>query len=128
VTRHCLIRSDLADVVRAASQLHGKDVDEAGAATTDSLHWRYAPGTAPDKTVRWRSRVVDGSVVSWCLEVEQGANGVLAHLSASALGGPVARLPRRLRCLTLQAWSARELAGLAEAINPSAERWARPRY
>jgi len=109
-------------VLDSAVQLHGAHRGDCGAGVTDFPHWRYQTGATTDRTVRWRSRLADGSVVSWSLEVEQGANGVLAHLSAAAVAGPMTRLPPGLCRVALRAWTGVELAGIAKATEPSTAR------
>ena len=119
MTKHCLIRSTLAAVLKSAAQRHAQDDLDSGTGIANLPHWRYKPGASTDKTVVWRSGAADGSIVNWCLEVEQGANGVLAHLSAVAVAGPMTRLPRSVGRFALQAWTGVELHGLAKVTESS---------
>jgi hypothetical protein len=112
MTSHCLVRCSPERLLGHASQRHvGRRVDPVGPVP----RWRY-PDPPADRSTCWCTRLPDGSVVGWCLEVEPGANGVLAHLSAALVTGRLARLPRTVQRLALRRWTEHELAGLARAV------------
>jgi hypothetical protein len=121
MTTHRLIRCTLDHLLQHAGRL---DPVAAEPVTdgTDFPHWRYGPDAPGDRVARGRTRWPDGSVVTWCLELEPGANGVLAHLSADAAAGPLHRLPRPLCRLALRSWSGRHLTRLARAAEATATR------
>ena len=116
MTSHRLIRSDGELLLRHACRLHpGATGSDAG--VTRAAHWR---GRAPvaGRHACWRTRLPDGSVLSWCLEVEPGANGILAHLTVAPLAGRLTRLPGAVARWALHPWAQRELAVLARAVEP----------
>ncbi len=57
--------------------------------------------------------------IGWCLELERGATGVLAHLSAEPLGHAGLPVPAPLVRLALDVMAERELASLAQQVAPS---------
>lgn len=116
VTSHRLIRCSSTDLLGHASDRHAQQPTVSGPGERAVPGWRYGEDPPPDKATQWCSRLPDGSLIRWTLEVEPGANGVLAHLSAAATAGPVRRLPARVRRLALQAWVVRELSLLAQSV------------
>lgn len=123
MTSHRLVRCPAPRLLEHVAAVRPEPLTDAERALLP--HWRHRP-PLPDRSVVWRYRLPDGSVLGWCLEVEQGANGTLAHLSAGAVSGPVTRLPRPLQRLALGAWTGRELAGLARAVEDGDSHRPRP--
>ena len=113
MTSHRLVRCPVPRLLEHVAAVHPELLSDAERALLP--HWRDRP-PLPDRSVIWRYRLPDGSMLGWCLEVEQGANGTLAHLSAGPVTGPATRLPRPLQRLALRTWTDRELAGLARAV------------
>jgi hypothetical protein len=116
MTRHRLVRCQAAALLTEVSRRHvgGKarvmrtnPVDAAGATPP----W-LGRSNSQHPAVQWRLRLPGGRWLDWWLEVEQGANGVLAHLSALPSWHPSSVLPSRLSRLALEAWTAHELAVL----------------
>ena len=119
MTSHRLIRCEPARLVHHASQVHASQVRSAAAPARELKRWRYGDPPA-GCSADWRTRLPDGSVLGWCLEVEQGANGALAHLTAAPVAGPLLRLPDGVQRLALLPWTERELTALARAVEPAA--------
>jgi hypothetical protein len=113
MTSHGLVRCSPERLLAHASQQHRPPGADEPATTLAG--WRYDDRPA-DRSTSWRTRLPDGSLVEWCLEVEPGANGALAHLSASLAAGRMARLPARLQRLALRRWTGHELAVLAREV------------
>jgi hypothetical protein len=112
MTSHGLVRCSPERLLGHATQLHGAvSPDEVGAYP----RWRYAEPPA-DRSACWCTRLPDGSLVAWRLEVEPGANGVLAHLSATLVAGRLARLPGTVQRLALRRWTEHQLMRLARAV------------
>ena len=75
----------------------------------------------PRPVARWRLHVTGDRWLDCWLEIEQGANGVLAHLSAAPAPGTTWPLPsRRVSRIALEAWTAHELAVLARGAESAA--------
>ncbi|SDS43448.1 hypothetical protein SAMN04488543_1722 [Friedmanniella luteola] len=118
MTRHRLIRCDPAQLVRHASTVHATAPDRSAAG--DHLQrWRYRVPPA-GTTTGWLTRLPDGSVLGWCLEVEPGANGALAHLTVAVVAGRLTLLPVTVQRLALAPFTERELTALARAVEPVA--------
>lgn len=112
MTSHGLLRCSPERLLAQASTRHGC----GGVHLLDTgPRWRDGSGR-PDRSTCWRTRLPDGSVLGWRLEVEQGANGVIAHLSAAVVSGRLARLPPKLQRLALLPWTEHELAVLTRAV------------
>jgi hypothetical protein len=121
-TSHRLIRCKSDTLLREAAHLHQPLSPAVAVQPSTFPSWRYPAGNAPEFTTRWRTQFPGGSAIGWCLEVEQGANGVLAHLSAAPLSGPLRRVPDVVSRRALRALAWRELgslARLAEVIPPT---------
>ena len=116
MTTHRFIRSTCREVLDYAAELHAPDGVEVATRAEPVPHWRHGHGPDLDRSRCWRTRMPGGTVVIWCLEVEPGANGVLAHLSAAPARGPIRRFPPVIPPLALRAWTARELASLARTV------------
>jgi hypothetical protein len=115
MTRHRLVRCQAAALFTEVSRRHaGGRRGEADTISDEAqimAPW-LGRSSRPRPALRWRLRLPGGRWLDWWLEVEQGANGVLAHLSAD-LSPPASRLlPSRLSKLALEAWTAHELAAL----------------
>lgn len=118
MTSHRLVRCTAPRLLDHAAAAHPEPLSDSDRAGLP--HWRdRAP--LPDYSFVWRCLLPDGSVLGWCLEVEQGANGILAHLSAGPVAGRATRLPHRLQRLALRPWTDRELAELARAVEHQAD-------
>lgn len=117
MTSHRLVRCGLDRLLGHAARLHPTGGQNPGPVP----RWRYTE-PPPDRSTCWRTRLPDGSVLGWCLEVEPGANGVLAHLSVAPVAGGLTRLPVAVQRLALHHWTERELAGLARAVEPERPR------
>jgi hypothetical protein len=117
LTEHRLIRATRSDLLKIATLAHQCPSGEV-VRSLDVPRWRNWDAPDAERAACWRTRWPDGSVVAWCLEVEQGANGVLAHLSAAPAAGPLRKVPPPLRRLALRAWAGRELAQLARVAEP----------
>lgn len=112
MTSHGLVRCSPERLLGHAAQLHGTDgPDPVG----PFPRWRYAEPSA-DRSACWCTRLPDGSLVAWCLEVERGANGVLAHLSAALVTGRLARLPGSVQRVALERWTEHQLTRLVRAV------------
>lgn len=111
MTSHRLVRCSPERLLQHVARLHAT----SPTATRPVPHWRHADPPA-DRSTCWRTRLPDGSVLRWCLEVEPGANGVLAHLSAALVLGRLARLPPAVQRLALKRWTQHELQVLARTV------------
>ena len=114
MTRHCLVRCPTQVLLDQAMRRHpiqlrdGFPIDQVD----NLVSWFGSTGRRPRSTLVWRQRFPGNLHLRCCLEVEQGANGVLAHLSAkpaTATTWPLAVLSR----LAVEAWIAHELSILA---------------
>jgi hypothetical protein len=65
--------------------------------------------------VFWRQRLPGNLQLRCCLEVEQGANGVLAHLSAQPMPDTTSPLAVLVSRLAVERWIAHELSVLARS-------------
>ena len=112
MTSHRLVRCAPERLLGQVARLHE---DSTRPPAGPVPRWRY-PESPADRSACWRTRLPGGSVVGWCLEVEPGANGVLAHLSAATVEGRMTRLPAAVQRLALQRWTGHVLAVLARAV------------
>lgn len=64
----------------------------------------------------WWSRLA-ANTISWTLEIDQGATGVLVHLTAEPVSGPLLRLSWRARAVLLRPFSVHELTELARMVS-----------
>lgn len=119
LTSHRLIRCDPSRLVRHAFWVHGTPVWGTVLAGGRLKRWRYLDPPV-DCSAGWRTRLPDGSVLGWCLEVEPGANGALAHLTVAPVAGRLMLLPATVQRLALRPWTERELTALARAVEPVA--------
>jgi hypothetical protein len=114
MTRHRLVRCQAAALFSEASRWHDvSQFNEADTCPADAA--AEAPGWAEpvDLTPPYGGGIhCRGRWLDWWLEVEQGANGVLAHLSAVPSPNAFRPLSSRLSRLALEPWTARELAAL----------------
>jgi hypothetical protein len=115
MTSHRLLRCSL-DTVLQVTPRSGRRRVLTARAVPDCPGWRYRESPPPGRSVTWRTRGVVGSTLSWCLEVEPGANGVLTHLSVAALDGPLARIPPEIRRPMLYVLTQRTLGHLARSV------------
>lgn len=115
MTRHRLVRCQADALFTEVSRRHG-DGRRGAADTIPEGAEAAAPwlgrSSRPHPALRWRLRLPGGHWLDWWLEVEQGANGVLAHLSADLSPPASGLLPTRISKLALAAWTAHELAAL----------------
>ena len=115
MTSHRLVHCRLPDLLEQARLRHpDASPPEADAGPGPGGRW-FPRATPPGSAVlSWTGHLPGPSVhrdVVWWLEVERGATGVLAHLSAQVLEPRLHPAP--LSALALHAWSGRELATLA---------------
>jgi len=113
MTRHRLIRCDLARLMGCARQLH-PDLD--GVLPEQTLRWfthRTPPGGA---ALSWSDRGPVGAL-SCCLEVERSACGVLVHLTVTPLVRPNSLSPGRVTRGLAEIWAARQLTSLSRLVD-----------
>jgi hypothetical protein len=115
MTSHRLVHCQMPDLLELARLRH-PDATAPGPDASPGPDGRWFPRSSPPGSfaLSWTGHLPGPSVhrdVVWWLEVERGATGVLAHLSAQVLE-PRSR-PAPLSSLALHAWSGRELATLA---------------
>ena len=127
MTRHRLVRCQAAALLTEASLRHADD--EPGKAATGATEtgapWLGRCGQSCP-AVRWRVQLPGGRWLDWWLEVEQGANGVLAHLSAVLSPRGFGILPSPLSRLALEAWTAHKLASLSRGAESAGGLTTRP--
>ena len=116
MTRHRLVRGQAAALFTEVSRRHVRGRADGPGTRPDQAAEAVPPwlgrSSSPHPVLCWRLRLPGGRWLDWWLEVEQGANGVLAHLSALPSSHPSGRPPSRLSRLALEAWTAHELAVL----------------
>jgi hypothetical protein len=123
MTRHRLVRCRAADLLSETDRRHPSAATHADG--TGPLPRLGALARDQRPTRHWQEHYADGWTVGWWLEIEQGANGVLAHLSAAASPEPRHSVPARLSGLVLELWASRELAALARTAEAVTEQAAR---
>ena len=115
MTRHRLFRCQASALFSEVSRRH------AGGQTSVAVNGHADAGavapwlgrrSSPCSAMRWRVLLPGGGWLDWWLEVEQGANGVLAHLSAVPSPHALRLLKSRLSWFALEAWTSRELIAL----------------
>jgi hypothetical protein len=109
MTKHRFIRSSPSVVLDTAYLGHNP---HDGRAFDAIQHWRRSAESERGNAVHWYDHVRGIGEVGCCLSVDQGANGAVAHLTATAR--PRRRLPKPLVQLALSSWSYRQLVGLAK--------------
>jgi hypothetical protein len=109
MTQHRFIRSSPSVVLDTAYL--GHNLHDARA--FDAIqHWRRPTAESErGNAVHWYDHVRGIGEVGCCLSVDQGANGAVAHLTATAV--PRRGFPKRLVRLALSSWSHRKLVSLA---------------
>ena len=108
MTKHRYIRCSPAAVLDTAHIGHNL----AEGRTFDALqHWRRPAESERGNAVHWYDHIPVIGDVGCCLSVDQGANGAVAHFTATAL--PRRVLPKPLMRLALSTWSHRKLLDLA---------------
>jgi hypothetical protein len=109
MTKHRLIRCSPSAVLDAACL--GHNIRDSRPFDTIQ-HWRRPAESERGNAFHWYDHVRGIGEVGCCLCVDQGVNGSLAHLTATA---PRRRgvLPKPLVRLALSSWSHHKLAGLA---------------
>jgi hypothetical protein len=116
MTRHRLVRCQATALFTEVSRRHATDQPgeaDTGPAEAAAVAPWLGRSSHPRPAVRWRLQMPGGGWLDWWLEVEQGANGVLAHLSAIPSPPASRPLTSRLSRLALEAWTAHELAALS---------------
>jgi hypothetical protein len=108
MTRHLLIRCAPSTVLDSAFLGHNLS---DGRPFDTIQHWRRPAESERGNAVHWYDHIRGIGEVGCCLSVDQGANGAVAHLTATA--SPQRRLPKPLLRLALSSWSYRQLVGLA---------------
>src|SRR5215207_10988662 len=116
MTMHRFIRCSPSALLDSADL--GRDlVDIRG---FDNLqHWRRRVESERGNAVHWYDHVPVIGDVGCCLSVDQAANGVLAHLTATA-SHQRGMLPKPLVRLALSSWSHHKLLDLARAAETDA--------
>jgi hypothetical protein len=109
MTKHRLIRCSPATVLDTAHLGHNL---RDGRPFDTIQHWRRPAELERGNAFHWFDRIPGIGEVGCCLCVDQGANGSLAHLTATASQRGV--LPKRLVRMALSSWSHRKLVGLAK--------------
>jgi hypothetical protein len=105
VTIHRLMRCSMPYAILAATTLNRTaHLDEGKQGRRARLHW---------------SSTLPGNTIAWTLEMEQGANGVLAHLTAEPAHGLLTRLRHRWGCVAVQPLSALKLNELVVLASQS---------
>jgi len=109
MTKHRFIRCTPSALLDTAYIGHSP-VEERGFEALQ--HWRRPAESERGNVVHWYDHVPGIGEVGCCLSVDLGANGAVAHLTATA---PLRRgvLPQPLLRLALSSWSYRKLLGLA---------------
>jgi hypothetical protein len=115
-TKHRLIRCS-PSVLLEAAYLGRELADDRGFDTLQ--HWRRRAESERCNAAHWYDHVPMIGDVGCCLSVDQGANGAVAHLTATAshLRGV---LPKTLVRLALSSWSHHKLLDLARAAETEA--------
>jgi len=115
VTRHRLVRCP-AQVLLDQAMLRyptlprdGRPIDQVEGAGI----WFSCRSQRARPAVFWRQRLPGNLHLRCCLEVEEGANGVLAHLSAQPIPDPTSPLAVLVSRLAVEPWIAHELSILA---------------
>ena len=115
MTQHRFIRCPPSAVLDTAYPEHNL---RDGVAFDAIQHWRRPAESERGWAVHWFDHVPVVGEVGCCLSVEGGANGALAHLTATHLTGTAAPqrgvLPKPLVRLALSSWSHRKLVELAK--------------
>jgi hypothetical protein len=110
MTQHRFIRCSSSAVLETAYSRHNLHDGR----TFDTIqHWRRPAESERGNALHWYDHVPGIGEVGCCLAVDQGANGAVAHLTATASSGQ-GGLPRPLLQLALSSWSYRQLVGLAK--------------
>jgi hypothetical protein len=109
MTKHRFIRSSPSVVLQMAYLGH-QPLD--GRAFDTLQHWRRMAESERGNAVHWYHHVRGIGDVGCCLAVDQGAQGAVAHFTATA--PPRKRvLPKPVVRIALSSWSYLKLAGLA---------------
>ena len=109
MTKHRFIRSSPTVVLQTANIGH-KPLDDRACDTIQ--HWRRLAESELDNAVHWYHHVRGIGEVGCCLAVDQGAQGAVAHFTATAPRRPGV-LPKPVVHVALSSWSYLKLAGLA---------------
>ena len=110
MTRHRLIRCSPTAVLDTACLGHNL---RDGRLFDTIQHWRRPGETERGNAFHWYDRIPGIGEVGCCLCVDQGTNGSLAHLTATAAPRR-SLLPKPLVRLAVSSWSYRKLVGLAK--------------
>jgi selenocysteine lyase/cysteine desulfurase len=109
MTKHRFIRSS-PSVVLATANLRHKPLDDH--AFDAMQHWRRIAESERGNAVHWYHHLRGIGDVGCCLTVDQGAQGAVAHFTATA-PHPRRVLPKPVVRIALSSWSYLKLAGLA---------------
>ena len=121
MTRHRLVRCQPEQLLAHVSRRHASSRAHRGLSPD--------PGAVPgwlepnERRVRiaWQHQL-PGCLLSCCLVIEPGANGVLAHLSAEPLDRRGPSLPEPVSRLASEVWAAHELAAMARGAETDYEK------
>jgi hypothetical protein len=131
MTRHRLVRCQAATLLSQVSRRHtgghvesvllgtvqpGSELDPSPVKVTPWLGGSRLPRTV----TRWRQRLPGNRWLDCWLEIEQGANGVLAHLTVAPTSDTTWPLSSRLSRIAVEAWTAHELTALARGAESAA--------
>jgi len=109
MTKHRFIRSS-PSVVLATAYLRHKPLDDHAFDTMQ--HWRRMAESERGNAVHWYHHLRGIGDVGCCLTVDQGAQGAVAHFTATA-PHPRRVLPKPVVRIALSSWSYLKLADLA---------------
>lgn len=113
MTRHLLVRCPAQVLLDQAVRRHPTQQREPLDQVDPVASWLSWPSKQRRPPVIWRQRLPGNLQLRCCLEVEQGANGVLVHLSAVPATDPTWPPAAMVSRLAVEAWIARELTILA---------------
>lgn len=109
MTRHRLVRCDVDDMIDSVRRRHPDSWTDHSLNGSSAAPWR-ADGSRPPRLV-WQQRIAGEARLDCRLEIDQGANGVLVHLSAAPASATKLAAGRVAR-IAVEVWCSSELATL----------------